>query len=230
MESESYIVGLDLGQAQDYTALAVVRRIVPPWPADKPRMVPDRPGLGSINMVPAKDTRKATYELGHLERFALGTRYPAIVAATCELLQRAPLSRATPLVIDFTGVGRAVENMYDGTGVRPVAITITGGDEVIRESNYHIKVPKRDLVSTLDVLFQSERLKIASELEAAPIFVNELLNFRRKVDLNTAHDRYEAWRESIHDDLVLAVALACWHGEHPPLSRKLVLHRPGMLR
>ncbi len=37
-------------------------------------------------------------------------------------------------------------------------------------------------------------------------------------------------RESIHDDLVLAVALACWYGEHPPLSRKLVLHRPGVLR
>ena len=93
-----------------------------------------------------------------------------------------------------------------------------------------LKVPKRDLVSTLDVLFQSERLRIAEDLEAAPIFVNELLNFRRKVDLKTAHDSYEAWRESIHDDLVLAVAMACWYGEHPPLSRKLVLHRPGVLR
>lgn len=198
MESESYIVGLDLGQAQDYTALAVVRRVLPPWPAD---------------------TRKASYELGHLERYPLGTRYPAIVAATCDLLQRAPLTRQTPLVIDFTGVGRAVENMYDGTGVRPVAITITGGDEVIRDGPRHIKVPKRDLVSTLDVLFQSERLKIASELEAAPILVNELLNFRRKVDLKTAHDSYEAWRESIHDDLVLAVALACWYSEHDRVER-----------
>ena len=38
----------------------------------------------------------------------------------------------------------------------------------------------------------------------------ELLNFRRKIDLRTAHDSYEHWRESDHDDLVLATALACW--------------------
>jgi hypothetical protein len=218
-----YVVGLDLGQAQDYTALAVVRRVVPPWPADTPRTVPISMGYGYTGSMPAKDTREATYELGHLERYPLGTRYGAIVVATCDLLQRAPLSRATPIVIDFTGVGRAVENMYDGTGVRPIAITITGGDEVTRDGPRHLKVPKRDLVSTLDVLFQSERLKIASELEAAPLLVNELLNFRRKVDLKTAHDSYEAWRESVHDDLVLAVALACWYGEHQPRPGRMVL-------
>ena len=38
----------------------------------------------------------------------------------------------------------------------------------------------------------------------------ELLNFRRKIDLRTAHDSYEHWRESDHDDLVLATALAAW--------------------
>jgi len=29
-----------------------------------------------------------------------------------------------------------------------------------------------------------------------------------------AHDIYEPWREGIHDDLVLAVALACWYGQN----------------
>ncbi len=227
---DSYIVGLDLGQAQDYTAIAVVQRIMPPWPEGQPRSVPFSMGSAYRGMMPVKDTRKATYHLGHLERYPLGTRYPAIVAAACDLMRRAPLTRETPLVADYTGVGRAVVDMFTGTGVRPIALTITGGDEVIRDGNYHVKVPKRDLVSTLDVLFQSERLRIAEDLEAAPIFVNELLNFRRKVDLKTAHDSYEAWRESIHDDLVLAVAMACWYGEHPAASRKLVLHRGGVLR
>jgi hypothetical protein len=40
------------------------------------------------------------------------------------------------------------------------------------------------------------------------------VNFKVKVNLATGHDSYEAWRESVHDDLVLAVALACWHGEN----------------
>jgi hypothetical protein len=36
-----------------------------------------------------------------------------------------------------------------------------------------------------------------------------------------AHDSYGAWREGAHDDLVLAVAVAAWYGEHysPPLPR-----------
>jgi hypothetical protein len=58
---------------------------------------------------------------------------------------------------------------------------------------------------------QNERLKIAKELELAPILKKELLNFRVKVDPKTAHDSYEHWREGDHDDLVLATALACWY-------------------
>jgi hypothetical protein len=37
-----------------------------------------------------------------------------------------------------------------------------------------------------------------------------MLNFKRKINLKTAHDSYEHWRETDHDDLVLATALACW--------------------
>ena len=47
-------------------------------------------------------------------------------------------------------------------------------------------------------------------LELWPAPREELLNFRRKINLNMAHDPYEHWRDSNHDDLVLAVAMACW--------------------
>jgi hypothetical protein len=47
-------------------------------------------------------------------------------------------------------------------------------------------------------------------MELWPALKKELLNFRRKINLKTAHDSYEHWRESDHDDLVLAAALACW--------------------
>jgi hypothetical protein len=53
-------------------------------------------------------------------------------------------------------------------------------------------------------------LKIAAGLELWPVLKGELLNFRRKINLRTAHDSYEHGRESDHDDLLLAVALACW--------------------
>jgi hypothetical protein len=51
-------------------------------------------------------------------------------------------------------------------------------------------------------------------MELWPTLRKELLSFRRKIDLRTAHDSYEHWRESDHDDLVLAAALACWSITH----------------
>jgi hypothetical protein len=37
------------------------------------------------------------------------------------------------------------------------------------------------------------------------VLVQELLNFRVKIDPLTAHDSYGCWREGGHDDLVLAL-------------------------
>jgi hypothetical protein len=51
-------------------------------------------------------------------------------------------------------------------------------------------------------------------LELAPVLATELLNFKVKVNIASGHDSYEVWRESIHDDLVLSVAMACWWGEN----------------
>jgi hypothetical protein len=153
--------------------------------------------------------------LRYLERIALGTRYPAIVGHVLGLLDRSPLSRETPLVVDRTGVGSAVVDLFTAAGVRPYALTITGGDQVIREP-YHIKVPRRELVGQLVALYHGGRLKVAGSLPLVPALVDELLNFRIKVNLKTGHDSYEAWRESVHDDLVLTVALACWHAENTP--------------
>src|SRR5262249_19043086 len=69
-------------------------------------------------------------------------------------------------------------------------------------------VPKKELVSTLQVLLQGRRLKVAAVPER-DVLLKELLNFKVKVTVGAA-ETFEAWRERDHDDLVLAVALACW--------------------
>ena len=63
---------------------------------------------------------------------------------------------------------------------------------------------------------QAGLLKVAEELPDATEVVQELLNFRVKIDPLTAHDSYGAWREGQHDDLVLATAVACRYGERQP--------------
>ncbi len=83
-------------------------------------------------------------------------------------------------------------------------------------------VSKRDLVHAPLVLMQDGRLKVASALELRDIFQKGLLNFRVKINISTAHDSYEAWREGTHDDLVLAVSIPCWAAEKFEKPRKFV--------
>jgi len=189
-----YILGLDLGQAQDYTALVIL----------------ETPGNPQSSR--GRDDRQ--YHLRHLERFKLGTPYPDVIARVAGLMITLPLTHAnTYLVVDATGVGKPVVDLLREKRLHPIAITITGGNEVTGNDREGYHVPKRDLVSNLAVLFQARRLKIAESLPEAQILVQELLNFKVKINTRTAHDTYEAWREGIHDDLVLAVALACWYGQ-----------------
>jgi hypothetical protein len=165
--------------------------------------------------ITAHDGGDAGYLLRYLHRPPLGTTYPAIVGQVLSLLHRAPLSRGeVPLVVDRTGVGGAVTDMFTAAGVRPRAITIHGGDAVNDGDRFNLRVPKRDLAGTLVALFQTGRLQVAAGLELAPVLATELLNFKVKVNVATGHDTYEAWRENVHVDLVLSVAMACWYGEY----------------
>ena len=110
-----------------------------------------------------------------------------------------------------TQSAKPVLDLLDRQGLRALAITITGGD-VVQSDGREFKVPKRDLVSTLLVALQSNRLRIAKALPMAPVLLEELLNFKAKISVG-GHDSYEAWRESVRDDLVLATAIACWAAE-----------------
>jgi hypothetical protein len=217
MADLTYVAGLDLGQARDFTALAILERTRPgdPSPADAEtfRVHQTWSGIETIPVRPARAKRERTYALRHLERFALGTSYPAICARIVEMFQEPPLA-GTRLVVDQTGVGRAVVDML--RRARPQAticpITITAGHAAVPDGGgWH--VPKKELVSELQVLLQSRRLQVARGLLLAPVLVKELQSFQVKITAN-AQETFAAWRERDHDDLVLAVAMAAWVGEH----------------
>jgi hypothetical protein len=239
-EERQLLVGLDLGQQRDYTALCVDERVAVETGRTRRRRVWDQ-GLEAWQMKQVPETLPE-HRIRHLERLPLGTPYVDVVARVVEIVKQlsdpeAAAGTAWPIVVvDATGVGRPVCEMLwrrlsaelaliPGRGFRRVAVTITGGDAISKIPDGGIRVPKRDLVSATLVLFQDKRLKIAEELPLAEVLKQELLNFRVKINIATAHDSYEAWREGDHDDLVLAVALACWAGERylgtpvPPRAR-----------
>jgi len=145
------------------------------------------------------------FQCGHLERLPLGTSYPGVVAHVGRLLAKLPAG--TELVIDYTGVGRPVFDMFLNGGLSPTGLLITGGAAETRDGAI-IGVPKLALISRMQSLLHEGRLKIHSDLTEAAALVAELQDYR--VQFTTSGALTFNARVGRHDDLVLALAIACW--------------------
>jgi hypothetical protein len=151
------------------------------------------------------------YHVVHLEHM-LGWPYPQVVARVRSRILALPTPRTHWLMLDATGVGRAICDMFEAGGMDPLACTIHGGDQVHTDGRNY-RVPKRDLCGALVRVFQESRLLIARQLPLAQTLIDELLAFRVKIDIGTGHDTYQAWSEKDRDDLVLATAMGVWMAE-----------------
>ena len=101
-----WVVGLDLGQSSDPTAIAVLEHTRGVLDSNTPSN--RHCGIEDIKQVPAE-----RIDCRHLQRLELGMSYPAVVQTVKNLLARPPLcgdgtAKPAQLVIDETGVGRAV--------------------------------------------------------------------------------------------------------------------------
>jgi hypothetical protein len=182
-----FYFGLDLGQTQDPTASIIL----------------DAHGEG--------DTR--AYDVRHIEQYKLGTSYPRIVESVGALLDREPLAGDCTLIIDHTGVGRPIYDMFVDVKLQPIGITITGGTTWHRETPRQWHVAKILLVGMVQKFLQSGRLRIGVKLLHASTLQKELREFRVKIS-KAANETYES-REGAHDDIVLALAIALFVAEHP---------------
>jgi hypothetical protein len=199
-----HIIGLDLGQAGEHSALAILELIWRRGEQDPSRFI-------------------SSYTLGHLKRWPLGTRYSDIVCDVAALIA-SPRLRDPLLAIDETGVGRAVIELFRKAEMQAYLqrIAITTCPHSKMGDNGAWEVPRKDLAASVQVLLESGRLHILAVPER-DLLMNELLAFKVKnpiVDNTTV----ESWRERIHDDLVLATAIPIWFGERqgPPLEIPIV--------
>lgn len=213
------IIAIDLGQAADYSALSLFFR--PIWAHERDVLRVALPAAGwlqpeqvtphQLEQIIADQPSQAPHVLvKDVRRWPLGTKYPAIVADIWRLLGTLPHPTRTALVIDKTGVGAGVYDMFEDAGLAPIGVTITGGQQVVHDGDRQINVPKIDLIGAAQKLLQQNRLRFAARATGLPQLREELQNFRLKVNLRTGNTSMEAWRERDHDDLVLSLALGCW--------------------
>jgi hypothetical protein len=200
---DKWILSADLGQSTDPTALcALNHRVVPldEWKQDDKAEV-------------WRQGKTEHFDVRHLQRLPLGMPYPEQVQHVANVLARPPLTSAK-FVVDETGVGRAVADIFDRAGLKPDRVTITAGLETTQHGAYSWHVSKTQLISALDARLHTGELKIAAELSEAGALQEELLDSRRKVS-EAGRATWSA-RVGAHDDLVLAVAIALWRALHGP--------------
>jgi hypothetical protein len=219
-----YSVGVDLGQASDPTAIAVLERTIGP-----PQTALFAPvGKSPSNRLVEGDI---VYDLVYLKRPKLGTPYDVIAKRVADLICElepegafGELGQVT-LSVDGTGVGRGVVDMLDSEFKRRGAssksvprvdfrrVSVTGSQTSLKRpdrSNGYWSVPKRDLVFAAVAAFQQGKIRIAKDIKDREALVHELKNYRRTTNIATGNMAFEPWRESDHDDLLFAVCLALW--------------------
>ena len=218
-----WLVGLDLGQMADPSALAIASRRIDTW--------------GHV--------QRQTYQIRHLERFQLGTPYPEIVEQVRARLAALPkphrwdelqASRRLPLdgpvllrkpyelILDVTGVGRPVADMFRALDTWPIMVTMTHGFNMSMPKRDEVHLPKVQLISAFQVALQQQRVQVARGLPESATLIKEAVNFQYKMSEKTGDEQYGAWREGTHDDLLFAACLAVWWGERtaPPQQTKQV--------
>lgn len=192
-------IGADIGQKRDPTALAVVEafdgRVGNGWPI-------------------------YTFETRHLERLPLNTDYPSVADRIMQVAERVqemerPIGVAVPkitIIVDATGVGAPVvdllrQRLYRSS-IKLTEATFTHGDKVNgRTGQAKMTVGKAYLVSRMQALFQTARIRLPKGHTEASALTDELLNYEIKIDAD-ANDKYGAFKTGKHDDLVTALGLA----------------------
>jgi hypothetical protein len=190
----TFYIGLDLGQKHDHSAIAVVER---------------------------RERRQAfqgefeSLDVRCVERVPLGTPYPAVVERTREIAQMQELRGRCSLTVDATGVGAPVVDLLRaaGLGCEICAVMITGGEKARAAGSWagvsRWNVPKQDLVAGVQVLLEARQLRIARELRETGALVRELMDIRGTARAG-GKVRLGADGCGEHDDLAIALALACW--------------------
>jgi hypothetical protein len=233
-----YWMGLDVGQAADPSAVAVLKRVLEPIgePFRTETWVNDWEAMGSKKVEVIRQPVRCVYHIVHLDRPPLRTPLPKIAEGVVDRLKRlAPTDpvyeqrHTVGLTVDSTGVGRGVVDMLwreiqdldpkRDPRVKFVPANITGGSIARRDEYGWWNVPKKELIFTGGVApLQDGRLKWSKLIPERKTLENELLNYRLNVNIATGHMTFEPWREGEHDDLLFAVCLAGWSWERRKIT------------
>lgn len=185
MDHTDFILGIDLGQARDPTAMALV---------------------GRTHDLPSDST---LFRIPWLNELPLGTPYPAIIDYVDRLVNSEWLSGRVQLAVDYTGVGRpVVDYLRERPSLADItwAISFTSGKEE-RQTAMDCAVPKSTLVMGVLVAAQEGKLKIDWRIPHGLTLKRQMLAFS-VTRTSAANSLFEG--KNCHDDILMALSAAVW--------------------
>ena len=184
-ERPRYVIGIDFGFTNSYTALAMLECV-------------ERPADHSAS---TSQPNPIAYHVGHLKRFKLGTDTPEIISFVSNLMMTKSLRGQTGLIVDASGIGLPIVKEMRRCGLNPVPVTITASGRLTLN-----RVAKRDLMSALRLRFERGQIRIPASIKLRDELLEEFNNFT--VEFSHKGNPIFSSPAGAHNDLIIALALA----------------------
>lgn len=152
-------IAADLGQANDFSAVVVIKDQALPIVDDSKIIVGPR-------------ERTVVYA----DRFR-GVSYVDVVDHLIRLKNAPPFGGKSELAIDGTSIGRVVSDMMTAQSVPHWAITMTGGQEWSKKSGRYVSAGKTFMVENLAVMFAAGEIKFAHDCPLRSEIEEDLASF-----------------------------------------------------
>jgi hypothetical protein len=204
MLKREFLIGLDLGQRRDHSAIVVIEVAEI---ASKDR--------SPVTFAPTV-TKRCTVR--HIEQIPLRTPFPAVVERTARIADKLAKDAPTSLIVDATGLGAPVIEMFRIPTARwRLAPVIIGSGYRDNFVDGLWRVSKQDLIGRLQLAFDFNHFTIEPGLHKTEALVEELTSLR---GFQRKQGRIIEAPGRKHDDMALALCLAWWGVE---------TRRPGIL-
>ncbi|MEP5170946.1 MAG: hypothetical protein ABJQ23_14910 [Shimia thalassica] len=190
-----YFIGADLGQANDFSSVVVIKD----------------------QQLPVSDGAYVT--LGSRERTIVyadkfrGVSYVDVVDHLIKLRNAPPFGGKSELVIDGTSLGRVVSDMLWDQSIPHSAVQMTGGADWTRKGRY-VNASKTLMIENLAVLFAADELKFAHDLPLRSEIEEDLATFTTQTTAAGNQIITQARNASGHGDLGIGLIVAAFASQY----------------
>lgn len=204
---QRYLVAADLGQANDYSGIVVLRdRAIPIYDGNE--------------IIVGPRERLIVYA----DRFK-GVSYVDVVDYLIRLKNAPPFGGRSDLAIDGTSIGRVVSDMLEAQNIEHTAVTMTGGQDWARSKKgggRYVNAGKTFMIENLAVMFATGDIKFAHDCPLRNEITEDLATFT----ISTTHAGNQIITQGRtgggHGDLGIALIVAAFASQYVPPHGKIV--------